>query len=382
MVWPLADKGDSWAWAKVLFSIAVSEKTLSTAKLAFLRDVRAWRESSGVSLRGISRSTMINAETLSGFEDTGHFANPVFNKVYLRLLAGSYAKCVGLDVAAMHQALDQAINDTYDGALGRLLRGDEEMGDESDSASAVSDETRPEAEKGPEQGEGEPQSMLEEPVRESVTDPVVSESAASRPGSVDQDATLRWMELSDEGEETKRYHARHLRHREKERRDRVRVRSIAGWAIVAILVAALLYFMNESGCERSIAFREQEVSLETPAYSTEEIMAVPAKVMPDSFYVIIHAAYGKVEKMRVVVSNETIRDCWIEWDDAKAFAVDDTLMLHSQLADVRIYVDGYHVPIPAGRDTLVLTWSDIEAVKEPVAEFPAVVDTVVARTSC
>ena len=99
----------------------MADPKLSKSQQSFVRDVVQWREESGKTLAELSSKTRFSEDILSEFERSGQLFNPTFGRVYLRSLGAAYARCIGLPVDAMHEALDQAKANTYDGKLGRLL---------------------------------------------------------------------------------------------------------------------------------------------------------------------------------------------------------------------------------------------------------------------
>ncbi len=115
-----------------------TKQDLSARQQAFLADIRLWRQASGVSLRKLERETKIHVESWATFERTAHLRTPQYNHVYRRAVAASYARCIGLNEVAMLEAVNQARDDTYDGALRRLMGIDEpepEPEDEDDADS-------------------------------------------------------------------------------------------------------------------------------------------------------------------------------------------------------------------------------------------------------
>ncbi len=343
----------------------MSDKALSAAQKAFVSDVKAWRKASGLSLRELSRKTMINVETLAEFERTGHFSNPVFNRVYLRSLAGSYARCVALDVSAMHEALDQTLNNDYDGALGRRLRG-VELEVPRESESKPDSEPKPAgasvSESAPGPAHDETPAQVQEPRKEDA-EPRAPETPKGRPHRGVRNPLRRYGSY---------------------RRSlgigiRPRMVGIAIVALLVVIVVILFVLSLGQGSENPVGALQPMV----PAVTAEEAAALPSKTLPDSFYVIVHAAYGKVEGIDVEADGAFRFRCWIELDAAKAFVATDSLELGSQLNRIRLFVDGYEIPIDTLRVPFILRRSFLESADLLAAVPPASIDTVDRATiSC
>ena len=343
----------------------MSDKALTAAQKSFVSDVKAWREASGLSLRELSRKTMINVETLAEFERTGHFSNPVFNRVYLRSLAGSYAKCVALDVSAMHVALDQTLNNDYDGALGRRLRGVEvEVPQEPEPSS----DSKPKPADAPVL-ESSPSSPKDEtPVQ--VQEPHKAEAEPHEP-ETPKESPHRGV----------RNPLRRYRSYRRSTRNGIGSR-VVGIAIVALVVViVVILFVLSLGQDSANPLGVlQPVA---PADTVEEVAALPSRVLPDSFYVIVHAAHQKVEGIAVEADGAYSFRCWIELDAAKAFVASDSLELGSQLNRIRLYVDGYEIPTDTARGSFILSRSFLESADLLAAMPPMSIDTVDRATiSC
>ncbi len=297
---------------------------LSEVRQAFLHDVREWREASGFSLRELSRKTMIEREALVAFEQTGHFNNPIFNRVYLRSMAGMYAKSIGLDVGAMHEALDQALDNSYDGMLGRLRRG-------------------------------EPLAMSDK-IEQKV--PAATASEKPRPSDPGPSVGVRRPRRSPYRHRRPHFNARNT--------------LVGGGALVGILVviAALVFVLRPN---QQILPAEGELQLPT---ALEDTAATDQVALSDSFYVIVHAARQKIEGAAVITDDEEERRCWIERGEAKAFAVNDSLRVQGRLGRMRLYAAGYEVPVDTAGASLVVTRSQIEAADWAVAPVVAIIDTV------
>lgn len=83
----------------------------------FVTDLRALRESRGVSLQRIQSDTRIPLDVLRQFEDDGLDGNRTFNRVYLRSLVRTYSQSIGVPVDTVMRSLDAAFEQRYTGPL-------------------------------------------------------------------------------------------------------------------------------------------------------------------------------------------------------------------------------------------------------------------------
>ncbi len=412
----------------------MTEQVISESMRAFTRDVRRWREESGLSLQAISRRTMVHVDTLAGFERTGHYNNPTFNIVYLRLLASAYAECVGLDVGAMRRAMDQAYDDTYDGALGSLLmRVHSQAAPGAEPAPLQDSKGMVSADESTSADEPAEASPVRAPAESTGVQSAVEATAA--PGSAKATpvsratkvtATMRGGEAAAEppteagmqakaaqGKASARTHqpeesrvaeskvsaasakarehasVRALRARTSRRRypryRRRRTSSMAavvtgGVIVVVVLAAIVAYFILRPrlGLERISG-----AALPVVPEPVEALFEIePAWTLPESFYVVIQAAYGKVEGVSVTLDGTDRRRCWIEQGAAKAILINDSLRIQSQLYKLRVFVGAYEVPVDASQSSFVLRRSQVEGADLPAAQLNVAPDTVISLQAC
>lgn len=95
------------------------EDPSADAARRFAADLRALRETRGVSLDRVQAETRVPLGVLQSFEATALDGHALFNRVYIRSLARTYADVVGLTPEIVVAALDGVFEGHYDGALGR-----------------------------------------------------------------------------------------------------------------------------------------------------------------------------------------------------------------------------------------------------------------------
>ena len=84
----------------------MSEASSYPSRLKFSSDLRRIREKRDLTLEALHDETKIPLDVLQDFEKTGLFDNPMFNRVYLRMLVRTYALFVAIPSKEALEALD------------------------------------------------------------------------------------------------------------------------------------------------------------------------------------------------------------------------------------------------------------------------------------
>ena len=307
----------------------MSDVSLTPSRKVFLSDVRMIREHRGRNLDALSRETMIPAPTLEMFEMTGLFDDPVFNRVYLRLLVGAYANGVGIPVNAMLKALDEALLSTYDGALARLLFP-EPTRDEDPPPPIIPDETPSE----PFEEVGSPG-----PVKE-VAMPAAPETIYI-PRQVEDSPQVESPAQDEDSTPTplsRRARYRRLMQPRSTRGKRIAV----GGLSVAVLVVAVAVLMPGSDGTDLVPEKTPEVVLIDSVQARLE----PQFALGEAFFVTVYAADTLIQGMRIFADHRGNK-LWIERYEAKVLQVLDSLTIENQLSQTHIHVEGYEIPVVA-----------------------------------
>jgi len=101
----------------------------------YASDLRILRKLQNVSLETVHMETRIIKTVLQDYEKNCLLNNSNFARVYLHSLTEAYAKAVGLDVDQILNALEMALDGTYDGRLNPDYRPQEESPSEPVSIS-------------------------------------------------------------------------------------------------------------------------------------------------------------------------------------------------------------------------------------------------------
>ena len=257
------------------------DQEITPSKKAFVRDVRSLREGAGVTLASISEKTKILQPTLKEFEATGLFLNPLFDRVHLRSLTATYAKVIGLDVAQMHAALEQALRDTYDGALSR-----EDKSESSPEETTASPEAEPET---------TPKAEVPDLASPAPT-PAVEASAAS-----DSHPPKGAMHSS-------------RRHRSTRRRRGMNPGAMVTGAAIVIIVTIVYVMLFFTGRSDQLPLQETSAAPVMAGGTTavEPESYAPALTIAEGFHVILFGVSDIVPAMDIVIDGIDGRTCWIE----------------------------------------------------------------------
>ena len=95
----------------------MSKGKYEQARCKYAQDLRTLRERRGVSLETVYAETRIIKSVLNDYEKNCLYNNSNFHRIYLRSLTRAYAKVVDLDVDQVLNALEMALDGTYDGRL-------------------------------------------------------------------------------------------------------------------------------------------------------------------------------------------------------------------------------------------------------------------------
>jgi hypothetical protein len=89
------------------------------------RDLRSIRRSRSIDIKEVLDATRLAEDIIEQLEDTALMGNPMFNRVYLRSILGSYAAVLGVSHADIMSALDDALLGNYVGSLAKKYLGEQ-----------------------------------------------------------------------------------------------------------------------------------------------------------------------------------------------------------------------------------------------------------------
>lgn len=276
----------------------------------FVRDLTRLRERQGMSLEDLSVRTKVAHSTLEEFEQARLLDNPLFNQVYLRSLAKTYALHVGVLPDVMMQALEEMLAGQYGG---RLSPGYVEK--DEDPAQDVQPPTEEDAQHPPEAPELAEDAAAASPEGDTFTAVLASATnrRATPPGS--------------------------------SRRFRRRVRPQSLWIACTLLLAAgaaAAAFWLFPGPGAPSEGNTSGMVLGDPAASDSQTAAAIR------FGARIHAtafATDIVERLQVRIDDDLRRPYWIESDSALVFSFEEQIMLERRLHLIRLFADSYEIAL-------------------------------------
>lgn len=128
---------------------------VDAAARRYSRDMRRIREYRNVSIEDVHEETRIAQTLIESFEDSTLYDHPSFNRIYLRSFIRVYAEAIELPPEEALEALDAALEGTYQGTLsdrylGEGAAGVQESFEAEESSSSPSQGEQEESEAAPE----------------------------------------------------------------------------------------------------------------------------------------------------------------------------------------------------------------------------------------
>jgi hypothetical protein len=400
----------------------------------FAADLRTKREERGLAAEELCERLRVPSGLFEAFESGRLVGHPMFNRVYLRSLARSYADATGTPSAPVLSALGATLNGEYEkGQLQREIEAyDESVEEEGEAAAAAEREASPTedsagAESHAESDEATPPS---EPDWMTSSPPGAStEAAEQRDREREEQAREREREREERArqqeqrreeraaqqQETRRERAarqsaaaeqstaaqqerreeRPARHRRRQRSSGSNAGRWGAGLLVLALVAAGLYFLvpvlsgDGGGAETA---QTAAAPADTAAGGAQEAQQRDRPPRADlqlgetvSFTLV--AEEGPVRDLKVTRDQDVRRPYWIEEGQATVFPTQQRIIIENPpageptLQNARLLIEGY--PYPTDRrdaqGRLVITREDLQAFADTLrgepAQIPAQRDT-------
>ncbi len=263
-------------------------------------DLRRIREQQKCSLQDVHNKTKIAPELLQHFERTALYDHERYNPVYLRSFARTYATAIGIDPAAVLEALELAFEGRYRNQLAVQFLGEEPL-PEPEPEVAAAETSAPEA----------PTESLPATASSEAPLPLVA-----TPGGLERlERPMRW-------------------------------KARAGVMVVVAAVALALWYLLRP----TPAPSPEPLAMDTAtAAATTDTMpietpAVQVPVLGDTITATVIAAFDKVDPIRIRVDRDLRRPYWIEQGDSMQFRFTERIILENQLDDIQLRLDGHPYP--------------------------------------
>ena len=289
-------------------------------------DLRRIREKQKRSLQEIHNETKIALELLQHFERTALYDHERYNPVYLRSFARTYASAIGIDPAAVLDAVELAFEGRYRNQLAVRFLGEEPL-PEPEPETAPAEASTPEA--APER----------KPPQESETPlPLVT-----TPGGLERlERPARWK-------------AR-----------------VVGVIVVVMAAAGIWYLLRPAPAPPPEPLPVDTATVPATATDTTPSVEAPPVQVPvlgDTITATVIAAFDKVDPIRVQVDRDLRRPYWIEQGDSMQFRFTERIILENQLDDIQLRLDGH--PYPTDRrdaeGRIVITREQLQAYLDSLA---------------
>ena len=326
----------------------------------FARDVRRIREARGVTLEAIQDATKIPPDLLHQFEEDALFTHRMFNKVYLRSLARSYAELIEVERDDIIAALDAALQGSYGNELAQKYLGDAPVAPVEES-----DEEAPEPEPTGEEDLAPTSDETVAPIapgEEVDSEGQEAEAAvgdtsdpAGQPSTVSTEAPP-----PDQGSEQREPAAEEeprpgaVVAEEWAQTNKQPVLPFALGGIAAVLVAALIFFAIQndwaSAPETEVTEQvEDQAPMDTvtepvPDDPPEPEPAPSSATLGDTMRVEVIATFDRVDPIRIRVDDDLRRPYWIEEGESRTFSATQQFILENQLDNIELRLEGYEFP--------------------------------------
>lgn len=315
-------------------------------------DLANIRKEQELSLDDIHRATKIPVHILHSIEDESIFSDFGENPTYIRSYVRSYAKALSIDEQQIVYALNQKQKDNYQGSLQQLLEETPKKSFELDE-----DNTEPES---TEKDTKDDQDRPEAGENDSETMDKAAAAAVSRPQP--NSPNVRSVDWADMG---RRFQPL------KTTKSKVWV----GILVITLLVVGATYIYlydsesvdisdssNNPQTEESangdivpdslqldIVPPAEEDTTEQPVVNDSPQQTAPLSTLPDTLEMVVYAAYGKLEPVRVYSDiNDSISPYWIEEGEAVRFEFVNEIRIRGQFSRMALLLNGH--PIPDFRD--------------------------------
>ena len=325
-------------------------------------DLAHIRKEQGLSLEDIYESTKIPIRILKSIEDNSIFTDFEENATYIRSYVRSYAKELSIDEKQIVYALNKVEKDDYSGSLQKLF-------EEPPKRSFEYDEEENDTEKEPEDlDKGRKEDMVHDHSPEFQSDQTASpedspETSESSPLPKADHPDVKSVDWADMGRKFQPLKS-------------VRSRTWAGiviFLLIIIIAGSFFYFYESEQASNEVTENsttatqqnepsEEKVSTDSleldivpssetddttepqPASTTEDIPNEAMNTLPDTLSVVLYAAYGRLEPVRVYTDiMDDINPYWIEQGEAIRFNFVNELNIRGQFSRMVLLLNGHPV---------------------------------------
>ena len=324
-------------------------------------DLARIRKERELSLQELHEATKIPMRILRSIEDDSIFTDLDENATYIRSYVRGYAKALSIDDRQIIHALDKREKNAYAGSLQKILDNPPE--ESSDSETIEEKESSAPNTQPKDDSKGE---MVHDHSPEFQSDSKTkSSSRRTTPRSTSPDRSeIRSVDWADIGQRFRPLQS-------------FQPKTIigAGFLLVIILVGSYFLFFNSadentgSNDQQASAVKESSAATsqdEAPQLNlvpettktasdtvdseqTDTLIGIsqqnqPLEALPDTLEMIVYAAYGRLEPVRVYTDiMDSINPYWIEQGDAMRFEFVNEIRIRGTFDNITLILNGHVV---------------------------------------
>ena len=313
------------------------------------KDLALIRKDQDLSLEQINKATKIPVRILKSIEDDSIFSDFEENETYIRSYVRSYAKALSIDDQQIIFALDKRQRANYSGSLRKSWEGDLDWPADEGEEGELADEESSDHEK----DMTHDHSPEFQPSGEADSSQEMSSSLSSN--TADERSEVRSVDWANMGRRFKPLNTSWPK------------TSIGILVLVLVVAAGMFFYFNQGGDSTSVASRESGSQASQPTVSTDSLQlnvspveedspAVspdtssidlrnqPMQSLPDTLTMVLYAAYGKLEPVRVYTDiMDNINPYWVEEGQALRFTFVNEIRIRGQFNNIALLMNGHVV---------------------------------------
>ena len=347
-------------------------ESLLDAGRRLARDLRSIRRSRSIDMKDVLDATRLAEDVIEQLEDTALLGNPMFNRVYLRSMFGSYATVLGISHTDMMASLDEALSGNYVGSLAKkylVSRTEEENIPAADtltiesaidlpttpvpytsgSTTATSNQEKKQEERKLKKSKGEkgsPNSLFLP--TENAENGNSSELSSTGSEDLDQEGIQqvppanepkrRLMKKSPEP-------AHVVFSGAKANKSTVLLPNMSGFlmlVVAGLVLVALLWFAISWMLSPKQPL-DEKIEVQTPLVQAG-VNPTDRVVLPDTIQIELIAYMEALDPIRVQIDRDLRRPYWIEHLDTMSFEMNERVEFEREADHARILISGFAIP--------------------------------------
>lgn len=320
-------------------------------------DLARIRKEQELSLDDIHKATKIPPHILQSIEDDSIFSDLQENPTYIRSYIRSYAKTLSIDEQQIIYALDKKEKGRYGGSLKELL--DEDYESTQKTTFELDEGASESTDKETDNTEGQ---MVHDHSPEFESDSgEPTASGSEQPESDEEVPTVQTVDWADMG-------------RQFQPLESTKSRVWIGILGIVLVVGAVIYFFffdnrfttskgTPSSAQTEIttgntdepadslqlsvmasAAADSAIAMNDTSEVTNPVQNTTLSELPDTVNVVLYAAYGKLEPVRVFTDiMDDINPYWLEQGEAYRFNFVDEIQIRGQYSRMELLLNGHPI---------------------------------------